>query len=236
VFQPDELKVEPLSKMREAIGRRLSASKREAPHFYAAIEVDMDAALALLASPSGVDESAPTLTGVVVKAAASALVDNPVLNSIWTERGPARVGRVNISVAVALDEGLITPTIADVDRLSVAETSQAIRDVADRARAKRLRAQELGGGTFTVTNLGMYQLSEFYAIINPPQVAILAAGRTQNRLKLVREDVVSTQAMVLTLSADHRVVDGVDAARFLESIKTYLEAPATLMVRTQEVK
>lgn len=215
--------------MRRAIARRMVDSKREAPHFYVEAEVPMDAVLAL-AKRVGTDESAPkaTVTAVLARACAVALRRHPNLNAVWTERGLERLDVVNLGVAVALEDGLIAPALLGADSLSLVETAEALADLVARARAKRLRAQEASEGTFTLSNLGMFDVSRFTAIVVPPQVAILATGRTIERPVVVDGQVVARPVMAATVSADHRAVDGADVAAFLETFKTLLAAPEDL--------
>jgi pyruvate dehydrogenase E2 component (dihydrolipoamide acetyltransferase) len=215
--------------MRAAIARRMVDSKREAPHFYVETEVSMSAALEFVTRSRG-DESAPrvTVTALLARACAVALGSNPRLNAVWSERGLEQVEAVNLGVAVALDDGLIAPALLGADALTLAETAEALSDLVARARAKRLRAPELSEGTFTLSNLGMFDVSQFTAIVVPPQVAILATGRTIERPVVLDGQIVARPVMAATVSADHRALDGADVAVFLESFKSLLEAPERL--------
>ncbi|HUZ81210.1 MAG TPA: dihydrolipoamide acetyltransferase family protein [Gaiellaceae bacterium] len=218
-----------LSPMRAAIARRMVDSKREAPHFYVETEVSMVAALEFVAR-SRADTESPrvTVTALLARACAVALGSNPRLNAVWSERGLEQVDAVNLGVAVALDDGLIAPALLGADALTLAETAEALSDLVTRARAKRLRAPELSDGTFTLSNLGMFDVSQFTAIVVPPQVAILATGRTIERPVVLEGQIVARPVMAATVSADHRAVDGADVAVFLESFKSLLEAPEQL--------
>jgi pyruvate dehydrogenase E2 component (dihydrolipoamide acetyltransferase) len=218
-----------LSPMRAAIARRMVDSKREAPHFYVETEVSMAAALDFVAR-SRADAESPrvTVTALLARACAVALGRNPRLNAVWSERGLERVDAVNLGVAVALDDGLIAPALLAADALTLAETAEALTDLVARARAKRLRAPELSEGTFTLSNLGMFDVSQFTAIVVPPQVAILATGRTIDRPVVVDGEIVARPVLAATVSADHRALDGADVAVFLESFKSLLEAPEQL--------
>jgi pyruvate dehydrogenase E2 component (dihydrolipoamide acetyltransferase) len=218
-----------LSPMRRAIARRMVDSKREAPHFYVEAEVPMDAVLALARQRSS-DPAAPktTVTAVLARAAAVALRRHPALNAVWTERGLERFDAVNLGIAVALDEGLIAPALLGADALSLADTAEALADLDARARAGRLRPREATEGTFTLSNLGMFDVSRFTAIVVPPQVAILATGRTVERPVVVDGQVVPRPVLVATVSADHRAVDGADVAAFLETFTSLLATPEEL--------
>lgn len=218
-----------LSPMRKAIARRMVDSKRQAPHFYLEIDVPMDAVLAFTKrTPTAPSAPKTTVTAVLVRACAVALRRHPNLNSVWSERGLERPDVVNLGVAVALDDGLIAPALLGADSLSLTETTSALADLVGRARAKRLRPQEASDGTFTLSNLGMFDVSRFTAIIVPPQVAILATGRTVQRPTVVEGEIVPRPVLAATVSADHRAVDGADVAAFLETFKRLLAAPEEL--------
>jgi pyruvate dehydrogenase E2 component (dihydrolipoamide acetyltransferase) len=219
--------LEPLTPMRAAIARRMSESKRNAPHIYLTTEIDMESLVAALEGRNAklhADHHA-TITAAIARAVALTLVDEPALNAHWTDEGPVRFEPVNLGIAIALDDGLIAPALLDVASLDLPAISGALRDLVTRARAGRVRARELTEGTFTLTNLGAYPISEFGAIINPPQVGILATGRAEARARVVDGAVVARTTMRATLSADHRAIDGVIGARFLERLKVRLEAP-----------
>jgi pyruvate dehydrogenase E2 component (dihydrolipoyllysine-residue acetyltransferase) len=215
------------TKMRAGIARRMSASKRDVPHFYVSTEVRLDEALALLAAR---DAAAPrlTLTTLLVRASVVTLQEHPRLNSHWTDDGLVIFDEVNLAVAVALDEGLIAPALLGAELLDLEATSAALDDLVARARAERLRPPELSAGTFTLSNLGMFEVTSFTAIVNPPQVAILAVGRSQPRPRFVGGELRRSSVLAATLSADHRALDGADAARFLETLKRLLESPGEL--------
>ena len=213
--------------MRAAIGRRMVASKREAPHFYVSTEIEMDAALAAVDAANAAGGPRVTVTAHLVRAVADALTDHPELNAVWDGDSLYAVRALNIGVAIALDDGLIAPALLDCADRPVSELAAALTDLAARARAGRLRAPEIAEATFTVSNLGMFDVSAFTAIITPPQVAILATGRTEPRPVVRDGDVVVRQVMTATVSADHRAVDGAAVARFLGTFKTRLEASAS---------
>jgi len=208
--------------MRRAIARRMTESKQQAPHFYVETDIGMDAALAAAAARE------VSVTVLLVRACARALGSHPELNAVWTERGLERSARVNLGVAVALDAGLIAPAILGAQALSVDETAAALRDLVGRARSGGLRGSELTEGTFTLSNLGAFDVTRFTAIIVPPQVAILATGATIETPVASGGEISVRRTMAATLSADHRALDGADAARFLGTLKAMLEDPEAL--------
>jgi pyruvate dehydrogenase E2 component (dihydrolipoamide acetyltransferase) len=220
----------PHTKMRTAIARRLQESTRDAPHFYLSVQVRVDALLALRAQLNAAQPVKITVNDLVVKAAARALIDEPDMNVVWTDAGVVRAARADVAVAVATDRGLLTPVISGVDSLSISALSAAIKDVAARAAQGQLRQSELEGGTMSVTNLGMYGIDEFAAILNPPQAGILAVGAAR-AVPLVDQEgrlVVGT-ALTATLSVDHRPVDGVVAARWLARFRELMETPLSIL-------
>lgn len=221
---PRAPQVMPLSSMRRIVGERMTQSKRSAPHFYISMDIDMSAVSEARASRKEKGETdVPSLNDFILYACARALKDFPTLNSSYTEQGIRLHGDINIGVAVALDEGLVVPVIQNADRLSLAELAARSRELAEKAQKKKLFPLDYEGGTFTVSNLGMLGVDSFIAIINPPQCAILAVGRVAPRV--VADDGMFAMKSILTatLSADHRVVDGAIAARFLQQVKQYLE-------------
>jgi len=215
--------------MRRAIARRMSESKRDAPHFYISTTVEFDAALASLAQANAARaaDSRITVTGLLVHAVAYALGAHPTLNAVWTADGLATVEQINIGVAIATDGGVIAPALLDCGRLPLAETSAALADLVTRTRSGKVRGPEMTDATFTVSNLGMFPVTQFTAIVTPPQVAILAAGALEAVPRLQNGALVEEQRLTLTLSADHRALDGADAARFLATLKTRLEKGET---------
>ncbi|MGQ9925737.1 MAG: dihydrolipoamide acetyltransferase family protein [Chloroflexaceae bacterium] len=224
---------EALGRMRRAIARTMSESKPGVPHIYVTIDVEMDAALALREqlAASGVRVS---VNDLVVKAAAKALLKEPAVNSSYSltaegQPGIVRHQQVNVSVAVALDDGLVAPVVKDADKKSLSVISAEIRDMALRARDGKIKQHELEGATFQVSNLGMYGVSEFVSIITPPQAASLAVGAVR-KTPLVKDDqIVIGHVMTITLSADHRVVDGAVAARYLQELQALLKNPLRVL-------
>ncbi|WP_053383253.1 pyruvate dehydrogenase complex dihydrolipoamide acetyltransferase [Leucobacter celer] len=221
----------PHTGMRRAIARRLTESKSTVPHFYLVADCRMDALLDLRAQVNALEATRVSVNDFVVKAVAVALQDVPGANAIWTDEATRRFDSVDISVAVSVPDGLFTPVVRGVEKLSLGALSREIRDYAERARAGRLKQHELEGGSFSVSNLGMYGTSEFSAILNPPQAGILAVGAAEKR-PVVQEDGTLGVAtvMTVTLSADHRVLDGALAAEWLAAFKKRIESPMSLLV------
>jgi pyruvate dehydrogenase E2 component (dihydrolipoamide acetyltransferase) len=219
----------PLTHLRKVIGDRLTSVKPGVPHFYLQIDVDMERAsevkdeLAL----AGLKIS---LNDLVTKAAANAVALSPAMNQSLDGDHLLQFHNVDVGVAVALDEGLITPVIRDADKKSLQDLSAEIRFLADRARRRALKPEEYSGGALTVSNLGMHGVDSFIAVINPPQAAILAVGRVEPRV-VVRDDaMVIRKMMSVTLSGDHRVIDGATGAKYLAKFKEYVEHPVRLLV------
>jgi pyruvate dehydrogenase E2 component (dihydrolipoamide acetyltransferase) len=216
----------PHTPMRRAIARRLTESKATTPHFYMVAECAVDELLALR---TRVNESSPVKVSVndfVVMAVAAAFRDVPAANVTWSEEGLLAYRSVDIAIAVATDGGLVTPVLRGVERLRLSEIARAAADLAERARGKRLKQHELEGGTFSVSNLGMYGTVEFSAIINPPQSGILAVGAARKQPAVAADGSVAVATVMrCTLSVDHRAIDGALAARWLAAFTTRLENP-----------
>jgi pyruvate dehydrogenase E2 component (dihydrolipoamide acetyltransferase) len=218
--------------MRRVIARRLLESKQTVPHFYLSVECEIDRLLALRADLNAVaaDDYKLSVNDLVIKAAAKALRLVPEANAMWTEDAILRFDDVDVAVAVATDGGLITPVLRRADEKSLGTLSNEIKELAGRARANKLKPEEYQGGGFTVSNLGMYGVVSFAAIINPPQSCILAVGAGKRRA-VVREDdtIVAATVMNCTLSVDHRSVDGAIGARYLSAFKDLIEQPLRLL-------
>jgi pyruvate dehydrogenase E2 component (dihydrolipoamide acetyltransferase) len=222
------------TRMRAGIARRMVESKQQAPHFYVQTEIAVDGVQHRLAELKG-DGGGPriTMTVALVRACVAALESHRRFNAVWTPDGLLEADEINVGIAIGLDDGLVAPALLGADRLDVAETAAALGDLVERARAQRLRPAEISGATFTLSNLGMFDVSAFTAIVTPPQVAILATGRPVERW--VGGDAPErASVLTATLSADHRAVDGVDAARFLETFKHAMEDPGTLLPDPKE--
>lgn len=223
----------PMTKMRTAIAQSLLASKQNIPHFYESIDVDVEdltqlrAELNILLEPEKIRLS---LGDFLSKAVATALLRHPALNATFNGTEITRYGDVHLGIAVAIPDGLIVPVLRNIHLMGLKEIRQRSVDLVDRARAQRLKQEEMTGGTFTVTNLGTYGIREFAAIINPPQVGILAVAAAEKRPVVHNDQIVARTMMTLTLSADHRVVDGAIAADFLKTLKTILQQPGMMLL------
>lgn len=220
----------PLTPMRRAIARRLTESATTVPHFEVRADCRVDALLALRADLDEQTGERVSVNDFVVKAVAAALREVPEANAIFTGDAIRRFDDVDVAIAVALDDGLIAPVLRGVDRMPLAELARATRDLADRARSGRLRPAELAGGAFSVSNLGMYGTSAFTAIIDPPRSGILAVGAAAPRPVVVDGALAVATVMTVTLSADHRVLDGAVAARWLAAFTSLVERPLRLLV------
>jgi pyruvate dehydrogenase E2 component (dihydrolipoamide acetyltransferase) len=223
---------QPNSNMRKVIARRLSEAKREAPHFYLTIDCEIDALLKIRQDLNGRADGKYKLSvnDFVIRAAALALRQVPAANASWTEAVTRFYKSADISVAVAIPNGLITPIVRNADAKGLAEIANEMKDLAGRAREGKLTPEEYQGGTFSVSNLGMYGIREFAAVINPPQGAILAVGAGEQR-PIVRDGALAVATvMSCTLSVDHRVVDGATGAEFLAAFKRLIEDPLTMLL------
>jgi pyruvate dehydrogenase E2 component (dihydrolipoamide acetyltransferase) len=223
---------EPFSRMRATIAKRMSDSMREVPHFYVTCEVDMSEAVRLRAALKASDRVAAdvTYTHFVIKAAAVALERHPRLNAWYAEDGRELKAEVNIGVAVSLDDGLIVPVLHNCNQLSLLEIAAQANALVERARAGKPAGDDLSGGTFTISNMGMLPIEHFTAIINQPQGAILAVGAIKERPVVRNGQVAIAHTMMVTLSSDHRILDGVTSGQFLAEFKKLLENPVGLMV------
>jgi pyruvate dehydrogenase E2 component (dihydrolipoamide acetyltransferase) len=220
----------PLSNMRKTIARRLSESKFTAPHFYVTVEIDMAAAVAFREQLQKMEEAKFSFNDLVVKACAKALTRFPMVNASFAGDKIQTHGEVHIGVAVAVPDGLIVPVVKNADRKSILEISREVKDLAGRARDKKLKPEEFMGSTFSVSNLGMFDVTEFTAIINPPESAILAVGAVRKVPVVSGEEIVPGHRMKVTMSSDHRVIDGALAAQFLAEVRRLLESPIALFV------
>jgi pyruvate dehydrogenase E2 component (dihydrolipoamide acetyltransferase) len=227
-FAAGETKEIPLSLMRKTIAKRLVESKVTAPHFYLTVEADMKEAIAFRASLNASGDVKISYNDIIVKAAALALKKHPEVNSTFTPEKIVQYGAVHVGVAVAIDEGLITPVVRNTDMKGLAQISLETKELAGRAREKKLKPEEFTGGTFTISNLGMFDVENFAAIINPPEGAILAVGSILEKPVVEGGQIVVGSRMKMTLSCDHRVVDGATGARFMQTLKKYLEHPSML--------
>ena len=220
------------SQMRKSIASRLQDSKQQAPHFYLTIDCQIDE---LLRARRALNDKAAegvkiSLNDLVIRAAAMALMEVPDANVSWEGEHTRRFQHADIAMAVAIDGGLVTPIIWAAETLGLAALSQTTADLAERARHGQLRSAEYSGGSFTISNLGMFGIREFAAVINPPQGAILAVGAGEQRPVVVDGALAVATVMTVTLSADHRVVDGAAGARWLQSFKGFIEYPVTMLL------
>jgi len=229
-YEPD-FSLEPMTQMRKVIAERLTESKQHVPHFYLKTVAVMDEVLSLRKKIQDTFDQKLSINDCVLKATAMALKAVSGCNSAFSEQGVRQYHRVDLAVAVSIDKGLITPVIRDAAEKSVRQLSAEMKDLAARAREGKLKPEEFQGGTFTVSSLGMFGITEFSAIINPPQSGILAVGAAE-KVPVYNKDeqLVMQHQMNLTLSVDHRVVDGVLAATFLNKIKIFLEEPALMLI------
>ncbi len=219
-----------VSQMRKAIARRLSESKHTAPHFYLTMSINMDNVIAARKQMNEVSEVKISVNDIIIKAVALALRKNPNANSSWLGDKIRYNHHINIGVAVAIEDGLIVPVVKFADNKSIAHISAEVKQLADKAKNKKLQPNEFEGNTFTISNLGMYGIDEFTAIINPPDACILAVGAAKETVVADNGVMKISQVMKVTLSCDHRVVDGAVGSAFLQTLKTLLENPVMMLV------
>jgi pyruvate dehydrogenase E2 component (dihydrolipoamide acetyltransferase) len=220
----------PATQMRKVIARRLGESKFTAPHFYLTIEVRMDQAMAARKAINEISPVKVSFNDMIIKAAAAALRRHPEVNSSWINDSIRTYQHIHIGSAVAMEEGLIVPVIRFADQKSLSQIAGEAKDLYEKAKTKKLQPQEFSGNTFTISNLGMMGIEEFTAIINPPDACILAVGSIREVVVVDNGEFRAANVMKLTMSCDHRVVDGAVGARFLQTLKTFVETPATMLV------
>ncbi len=230
-FEP-EFDLQTPDNMRRVIAERLARSKREAPHFYMSVDCRADALLDLknTLAEGGAHSAEVSLNDIILKVTATTLERVPTLNAAWSDAGIRQFRSIDLAVAVAIEGGLITPVIRSADKMRIAEIAQKMRDLVARARAGQLSREEYQGGTFTVSNMGMYGVSRFTAVINPPQAAILAIGAASEQPVAENGVVTAATMMTCSLSVDHRVTDGTAAAEFLQTFKRLAEDPRLLLL------
>ncbi len=217
------------SQMRKIIAKRLSESIFTAPHFYLNIEVRMDEAMKSRAIINTVPDTKVSFNDMVIKACAMALKKHPKVNSQWREDSILINHHVNVGVAVAVEDGLVVPVLRYTDQLSLSQIGANVKDVAGRAKSKKLQPNEMEGSTFTVSNLGMFGITEFTSIINQPNSAILSVGAIVEKPVVSNGQIVVGNTMKLTLACDHRTIDGATGAQFLQTLKTFMENPVTML-------
>ena len=233
VYAPDSYRLEPLDGMRKTVARRLTQSFMQIPHFPLNVDIALDK---LLAARKGINEAAPegvkvSVNDMLIKASAMALIAEPDCNASYSDNGIAYHNGAHISVAVAIDGGLITPVIRDAEKKGLAEISAEMKDLATRARERKLKPQEYMGGTFSISNLGMFGIKSFASIINPPEGMIMSVGAGEKRA-VIGDDgsVKAATIMTVTLTCDHRVIGGAEGARWLQAFKRYVETPESMLL------
>ena len=220
----------PNSSMRKAIAKRLSISKFTAPHYYLSVEFDMDNAIAFRNQFNSVPNTKISFNDMILKATALALKNHPKVNSQWEDENIIQYSHVHLGVAVAVDDGLIVPVIKFADEMDIRQIGTTVKDFSYRAKEKKLKPSEIEGSTFTVSNLGMFDIYEFTSIINQPNSAILSVGAIISKPVVRNSQVVIGNVMKLTLACDHRSVDGVTGSLFLQTLRNYIENPITLLI------
>lgn len=220
----------PVTQMRKVIAKRLGESKFTAPHFYLTMEIDMETAMAARTAINAEGDVKISFNDFVVKACAAALKKHPMVNSSWMGDKIIIHNVVNIGVAVAVPDGLLVPVVNNADLKSLSQINAEVKELAKKAKDKKLQPQEMQGNTFTISNLGMFDIEEFTAIINPPDACILAVGSIVEKPVVKNEAIVVGHTMKVTLSCDHRVVDGATGAQFLQTLKSVLENPVKMLV------
>lgn len=219
-----------ISQMRKTIARRLSESKFTSPHFYETIDIDMEQAMSARSRLNEFSDVKISFNDIVVKACAVALRHHPDVNSSWLDDKIRRYGDVHVAVAVAIDEGLMTPVIRHTDKKNLRQISAETKELAELSRNRKLQPDQMEGSTFTISNLGMFGIEEFTAIINPPNACILAVGSIRDVPVVKNGEIVPGKRMKVTLSSDHRIVDGATAAQFLNTLRQLLENPLSMLL------
>lgn len=219
-----------VSQMRKTIAARLGESKFSAPHFYLTLEINMDKASVAREQMNTISDVKISMNDLVIKAAAAALRKNPNINSSWLGTKIRYNHHIHIGVAMAVEDGLLVPVVRFADNKSLSQISAEVKEYGKKAKEKKLQPQDWSGNTFTISNLGMFGIDEFTAIINPPDACILAVGTVKDTVGVVNGEIKPVKTMKVTLSCDHRVVDGTMGAQFLKTLKDYLEEPYRLLV------
>ncbi|MBB40860.1 MULTISPECIES: pyruvate dehydrogenase complex dihydrolipoamide acetyltransferase [Hyphomonas] len=233
IYAPDSYELKPLDGMRKTVARRLTESFMQVPHFPLNVDLNIDR---LLASRSAINAAADkgvkiSVNDMLIKAAALALIDEPDCNASYTDKGIAYHKHANVSVAVAIDGGLITPVIFEAEEKGLSEISKEMKDLATRARDRKLKPQEYSGGTFSISNLGMFGIKSFASIINPPEGMILSVGAGEKRAVVnAKGNVEAATIMTVTLTCDHRVIGGAEGAKWLQAFKRYVETPEAMLL------
>jgi len=222
---------EPASQIRQTIAKRLVTSLGPVPHFFLTAEIEMDRAAEMRKGINALDPDLKiSINDIIIKVAAAALIQHPQVNASYQEKVVRYYEHADVGVAVAIEDGLITPVVRAADQKSLSQIAAEVRELAERARSKRLKPEEYTGATFSVSNLGMFGIDEFTAVINPPEGAILAIGAMSAKPVVRDNEIVIRQMMRVTMSCDHRVIDGATGAKFLQTFKKILENPLYLVV------
>ncbi|WP_265015026.1 pyruvate dehydrogenase complex dihydrolipoamide acetyltransferase [Wolbachia endosymbiont (group B) of Camptogramma bilineatum] len=220
-----------VSNMRQVIAQRLVESKQNIPHFYLTVDCHVDKLISLKNEVNSANEkNKVTINDLIIKAVAFSMKKFPDINSSWIDTKIVRYSNIDISIAVALEDGLITPIVKNADEKSVLSISKEVKDLVNRARSGKLRPEEFQGGGFTISNLGMFGIKTFSAIINPPQSCIMAVGASKKQPVVISEKIEIAEVMTVTLSVDHRAVDGALGAKFLNAFKYYIENPTVMLL------
>ncbi|MDR4954392.1 2-oxo acid dehydrogenase subunit E2 [Chryseobacterium sp. ES2] len=220
----------PNSQVRNIIAKRLSESKFSAPHYYLMVEINMDKAIEARKEINSLPDTKISFNDMIIKATAIALRKHPQVNSSWAGDKIIHRGNINIGVAVAIPDGLVVPVLKNTDQMTYTQISASVKDMASRAKSKGLKANEMEGSTFSISNLGMFGIETFTSIINQPNSAILSVGAIIEKPIVKDGQIVVGNTMKLSLACDHRVVDGATGAQFLQTLRTYLESPLTLLL------
>jgi pyruvate dehydrogenase E2 component (dihydrolipoamide acetyltransferase) len=219
-----------LSLIRKTIAKRMQESKQTVPHFYVTVEINMEPAIAFREQLNTIADSKISFTDILVKTAAGTLMNHPSINATYMGNSMRQFGEAHVAVAVALDEGLVTPVLRNCEQKTIPQLHAELLDLVERARNRKLKPEEYQGATFTISNLGMFGVEDFVAIINPPEGAILAVGSIIEKPVVQSGQIVIGHTMKVTLSSDHRIIDGAIAARFLQDFKKLLENPAVILL------
>jgi pyruvate dehydrogenase E2 component (dihydrolipoamide acetyltransferase) len=229
--QPSTYRDEPITEIRRTIAKRLVTSLGPVPHFFLTVEIEMDRAAEMRAGINNLEPDLKiSLNDIIIKVAAAALMQHPQVNASFQDKVVRYYDHADIGVAVAIEDGLITPIVRGADQKSLSQIASEVRELAERARNRKLRPEEYMGATFSISNLGMFGIDEFTAVINPPEAAILAVGAMAAKPVVRNSEVVVRQMMHATMSCDHRVVDGATGAKFLQTFKKFMENPLFLLV------
>ncbi|UIP92360.1 pyruvate dehydrogenase complex dihydrolipoamide acetyltransferase [Wolbachia endosymbiont of Anopheles demeilloni] len=220
-----------VSNMRQVIAQRLVESKQNIPHFYLTVDCHVDKLISLKNEVNSANENNKvTINDLIIKAVAFSIKKFPDINSSWIDTKIVRYSNIDISIAVALEDGLITPIVKNADEKSILSISKEVKDLVNRARSGKLKPEEFQGGGFTISNLGMFGIKTFSAIINPPQSCIMAVGESKKQPVVIGEKIEIAEIMTVTLSVDHRAVDGALGAKFLNAFKYYIENPTVMLL------